>query len=128
MDVAGAIGLLEQLGSTKLALVGLALAVVAWRWIVHEDRKIEAARDGRHERTGAELTALSASVAAVARQVEGCATISEFRRLEADVRGLQADMRVDMAAMQGKLDVMAERLTGQAEILGRIDEHLRAGR
>lgn len=117
--------LLEALGAAPLMAVVVAAAVLGWRWLVYQDRRIDDARAQRWETSSAQIRELELSVGAVGRQLAGCATQGELRRVEGELGMLQSDVRAELAQVRGALDVLATRVEGQGDILVRIDDHLR---
>jgi hypothetical protein len=117
--------LLETLAGAPLILIVLAACILVWRWLVHQDRKIDEERSRRYEAAALQMDEIEQDLRQLGDKVGHCATQAELRRVELELGKLQSDVRADLAQVRGALEVLATRVAGQGDILTRIDDHLR---
>jgi ElaB/YqjD/DUF883 family membrane-anchored ribosome-binding protein len=112
-------------GATVFGL-GVLASLVAWRWLVARDRRVDEDRDRRASSTGDDIRAVRDEVRRLIERVEHCATEEELRAVERDVAALKSDVRANMIEVRGELSRLNAQIEGQRDILSRIDEYLRA--
>lgn len=117
--------LLEALAGAPVTVVALAAVLLGWRWLVHQDRRIDEERVRRYEAATLQMADIESDLGKLGQQVGRCATQEELRRVEVELGKLQSDVRAELAQVRGALEVLATRVAGQGDILVRIDDHLR---
>jgi len=118
------LGLLRLSPETSVALVALLLGLAFWRWRARLDAGEDDARLSRHAQTSAEMAELRKRIEALSARVQNSATKEDLRHVEDDLRALQSDVRANWTELKGALAVVQEKLSGQRDILMRIDAYL----